>query len=193
MKHSIPRICFLAALSLQTPTLAQENLQERLQKHLKEQQKGYTVGGAHIHEHLSNKETTHQQKYEAVTAGDFVVFIDYAAINKLAFIYDGLNRELALCMYGREEDNNFFIDELRFPKHFLSEQSQVSYLREGCHSKKGYLGSIHNHPSGSCAMSFRDFLTFNSDSQALLEGIVCEAQRKNNRLRMGFTRKPSRD
>ena len=82
----------------------------------------------------------------------------------------GENRvEHMLCLYG--ETDPYRVDSVS--QAYEAEHDQTG-VQGSCVESKDYLGFAHNHPSKTCSFSDTDKAGFYLDSDARLNGVVCD-------------------
>lgn len=109
-----------------------------------------------------------------------VIHLSNYVLNRAGFLYDDLWRELPLCLTGQRVGDNIYVRDVRMPLYNSSESNSASFNTSVCGEQ--YIGIIHNHPSGhnNCTPSRVDFERFINDGDALVEMVVCGADRHND-------------
>jgi len=113
-------------------------------------------------------------------SGGGVVRVNNRVLRQLAFLYDGLDRELAFCLYGVHSNRFTSIDRLEVPDYLSSTEDSVQYSVDVC-SRKRLIGTVHNHPSGTCMPSDHDMAEFSQDFRKV-SMVVCRASREEGQI-----------
>ena len=116
-------------------------------------------------------------------------------INNLAFLYDGIPREIPLCLRGTETSLFFYIRDVALPIIIANSDTSASYIQESCYAWQDYLGMAHPHTivegyQDQCGASTVDYNRFIEDEKARLEMVVCEASVKGDSLVTFVIQKP---
>lgn len=85
---------------------------------------------------------------------------------------------IVLCMYGFERNDTTYVLFLLPAEMDYSAPNGAGYAPcpqpdPKSFGKVRYIGTQHNHPSGSCGFSPTDVRTFQRDSAALLDAVTC--------------------
>ncbi len=93
----------------------------------------------------------------------------------LTFMYKSAEQEIAVCLYGRIENQSIYIDRVRETTLIEREVHRVRY--EPCARSQEFLGTLHTHPAGICQLTTpEDWFAFGSD-RSLIGGIMCGEER----------------
>jgi len=105
------------------------------------------------------------------------VIFDDKTLDELKNIYfENLRNEFKVCLYGKKENNLYFINKLAVPKTYSKTFNQV--IAEPCSDEA--LISLHSHPYKRCLPSEQDFETFSKFKEKTpnaLMVIMCEENR----------------
>lgn len=112
-----------------------------------------------------------------------ILQVSNTAVNKIVYLYDNLPRELPLCLEGKRTGNRIRVEDVRMPVYLESVEDRAQYNRAYCHTDE-YVGVVHNHPSPSdgCHVSVTDYERFVKDRDAVLEWVICDADRETGRF-----------
>lgn len=137
---------------------------------------------------------TPKQMMTNINQQEVPVYFTHLVTNNIIYIYDGLEREIPLCLYGTERNGEYIVNDTQMPFLYESEQNDsldVARARFASNScpKVNYLGMAHNHPNGPCKPSEVDKERFENDRYARIEVIVCNADRHENNARINVTTK----
>jgi len=100
------------------------------------------------------------------------IMFDERVLNSFSYLYDGLERELPLCMKGLVVNDLYLIYDVTIPLYLKSEDNMSEFDLDSC-KHKDYIGIAHYHHSGKCRPSEGDIKRFEADINAKIETIVC--------------------
>lgn len=99
------------------------------------------------------------------------VFLAKDSFRALSLLFQSRQDEWVVCLQGDATKEGYFVRGLSSTKIVESTQDRVVF--EACPSSS--LGTVHNHPSGSCRMSLADAFNFGESSNKII-GIICGAE-----------------
>ena len=122
------------------------------------------------------------------TEGEAPVTFSNESLDALVETYSGAQIESVSCLEGHKENGQYFIQKVYGAEHVS--QDETSALAN-CADSDTYIGRIHNHPSGECALSDVDKAGFYMSGETEVYGVVCHADKGNTpELRMIVKTKP---
>lgn len=84
--------------------------------------------------------------------------------------------EKVRCLMGRRDGATLVVTELRRPRVAGASPRRVDFFTLPC-QVPGFIGTLHTHPSGHCALSAADVASFLGHRTAQVEVVLCEPRR----------------
>ncbi len=100
-------------------------------------------------------------------------------LKNLKYFYVGKFIEYPLCLFGKEKDGTYYVEDLGFPNIGFANQIMTNFNADTCREREDYLGLIHNHVMAAgegCGPSEGDLERFRNDTSAVIESIVCDVK-----------------
>lgn len=125
--------------------------------------------------------------------GEGPVFVSSEVLDGWRYLYRFVTEvEFVLCLEGRHEDGRIIIDGFRLARMEAPSSTSVRY--HPCEGDR-YLGTAHNHPptedgGALCYRSLPDRRSFEQDTRAVVDIILCGSERYIWVLKDGTTGGP---
>lgn len=122
---------------------------------------------------LLSKSIPDSSLVSVVSMGDQKLLFREGALETLRHAYKDQDAEFPFCLHGTRSEDRILVKKLRVPDVDLSEGYFGVFNNAACVLDSGYLGMVHNHPTGVCFPSPLDFKRFRSSEFAILEVVAC--------------------
>lgn len=102
------------------------------------------------------------------------VFLDKKPLNNILQVYDRQNREIPLCLYGRQMGENFYITDTSIPVIGQSTDDFATWDLATCTDRRDFIGMVHNHPTGYCGHSRTDYISLLRHEKIRVSIVACD-------------------
>jgi hypothetical protein len=120
---------------------------------------------------------------EAATAeaeiSDVPVFLSKRVGENLSHVYQHVEKELPLCLFGTETQERLVVTRVGFPDIDAVTDSTAEFSGRTCQAQSDFLGYVHNHfKSSPCRPSSTDLRRFLLDKEPRIELVACPRSTK---------------
>jgi len=105
---------------------------------------------------------------------DVPVFLIDRIGENLSHVYQNVDREIPLCLFGTESPERLIVRRVGLPRIDSATDSTAEFSGRGCQAQSDFLGYVHNHfKSYPCRPSLTDTRRFLLDKEPLIELVAC--------------------
>lgn len=111
---------------------------------------------------------------EPALISDVPVFLADKVGQNLSHVYQNVEKELPLCLFGTETPERLVVTHVGFPEIDAVTDTTAEFSGRGCQAQDDFLGYVHNHfRSSPCRPSSTDLRRFLLDKEPRIEPIAC--------------------
>jgi hypothetical protein len=111
---------------------------------------------------------------EPATVSEVPVFLADHVGENLSHVYQNVEKELPLCLFGTETPERLVVTRVGFPEIDTVTDTTAEFSGRGCQAQTDFLGYVHNHfKSSPCRPSSTDLRRFLLDKEPRIELIAC--------------------
>lgn len=110
---------------------------------------------------------------------DVPVFLTDRLGENLSHVYQNVEREIPLCLFGTESPERLVVRRVGLPRIDSATDSTAEFSGRGCQAQSDFLGYVHNHfKSSPCRPSLTDTRRFLLDKEPMIELVACPRPEK---------------